>query len=390
MFTVTSLPVAQLQQILGCLEPCDVSAARAVCSQRSTLRAAWLELHLSGVHTDDEEARARKTLDMCIGSLLRHVGIDNIGVDLLRHLAAVAPRLGSLGTQMLEDELEQAESSFLAFEKLDRLEVWCQDWTTTLALPSSLRQLVVEAVSPGMLQGIATLECLEVYGAMNQVSEPAIVLQLCASAPCLRSVILPFLFGVGVDFGPLTNRLLRHDLDSIRIRKLRQDVASGFVSAFPLQEADRLSCLDILSVVTSAAIEMTSNVDCRLCTWFSDVQMRAPEPRDLQLLSRQPRPMDSLLIDKSTQSTVNECPKLQVPDVWLEARPGAAVSVTVPRMDGTGIRKLRLSGFAEVRFEYDFVPGYLEQIWLDGPPSNTPIDAVSVVVKTNTVLLFPL
>jgi hypothetical protein len=238
-----------------------------------------------------------------------------------------------------------------------------------------------------MLLGIATLEILEVYGAMNQVSEPAVVLQLCVSAPCLRKVTLPFL--LGVDFGPLTNRLLRHDLDLIGIRRLGREAALDLVAAFPFQEAEQSLCVDILSVVLSATIDLTSNADGRLCTWFSNVNMRAPAAGDMQVLSRQARPMQSLYIGRSTQDTLKECLKLAVPDVWLVATKDA-VTVTVPRMEGTGIRKLRLSGFAEVRFEYDFVPGYLEQIWLDGPPSNTPIDAVSMVVKNNTVLWFPL
>jgi len=218
------------------------------------------------------------------------------------------------------------------------------------------------------------------------------LVQICASAPALRDLSLRF--DPAADFSPLTQRLMMRKLDSLEIGYSDTNGSvADLVKAFALDD----SFGKLLSLTFCAIVTMTVNTDAhagRLLTRVSFANMLAEHLRDLLLLDNCPR-IDRLYLEGSTQATLVDCLSLQAShdiDVCLSAERGVTGSKTaairVPRISGAAMKKLELCGFAEVWFEHDFMPGPLEELWLDDRPCNLPVDTVfSLSLEYGLVIL---
>lgn len=379
-----SLPPGLMQAILGCLGVGELAAVRRVCTSWRSIKSAWALLAFSPKTTLKTH---KKVLDVCLGSALRHVAVTDLEVEFLASLASVAPRVEHLEGRMSVKELKMARTSFAAFPTLDRLELLCSS-SADLDFPPSLRQLSLLAASPGMIP--TTLERLEIDGPVLGKDADGVV-KLCASpgsTPDLRSLSMRYVSRT--DYGPLARRLLGstvHKLDALVIKHYScAGDPLDVVDAFPFDAAFRAACLIFLPLALGVVITMVS-LPQGLFSWFQLANIEAARVPDLLRFAKFPR-TERLCIHGCTQQGLEDCLKLRMTlDAWLHTKHGA-VKVTVPRMEGITLKKLQLSGFAEVSFEGGFIPGRLKEIWLDERPSNVPADAVLSHESSFVVLRF--
>lgn len=374
-----ALPRAQLQAIMGCLDCREIAAMRQVRAEWRSLTATWIALRAKS------NRKLPQVLTMCAGPALRHFSGGCLDLALLSRLATVAPRLESMDLYLTEIELAKAQTTFSAFNALRRLDLEFFSLSTeALEFPPSFRDLCLSHASPGLIP--AALESLTVTGTLHQ---PAGVVQLCASNPDLRQVRLPFVAVAAAEFRSLSTRLRQSLLTLTVVCRGREWTPYEFVDTFPFADADRALLRELLAAASEARVEMRHERSHGLRFRFPLLRLKTE--LSLAVISR--ANIHILIVKGSTQRTLDLYVKLDVAQLLLEAEtPGEAyvTKITVPRMDSSTVRTLELYWFAEVRFAPDFVPGRLEEIWLDKPPANMPANAVCRVRGKHRILRFPL